>query len=130
MSRQSIVDGKRPKRTPLGSRARLKFDKKEPGFTYRVINDVDDRLIQAQEAGYEFVTGDGALGDPRVAEGGRVDSRISKPVGNGVRGFLMRIPDEYYNADQAEKEKRIAATEAAMKPDKSKNQYGSGLTNE
>lgn len=130
MSRQAMIDEKRPKRTPLGSRARLSFSKKEPGFIYRVINDVDERLVQAQEAGYEFVKGDGTLGDPRAGEGGRVDSRISKPVGNGVRGFLMRIPDEYYKSDQDEKEKRVAASEAAMKPDKSKNQYGSGLTNE
>lgn len=120
----------RPKRTPLGARNRLSFGKQDPNYVYRVINDQDDRLVLAQEAGYEFVTGDDKLGDARVAEGGKIDSRVSKPVGNGVRGYLMRIPKEYYEEDQAAKAARIDETEKAMKPDARKGQYGSGLTNE
>lgn len=120
----------RPKRTPLGARNRLTFGEQDPNFVYRVINDQDDRLKAAQEAGYEFVMGDGQLGDTRVAEGGKVDSRISKPVGNGVRGFLMRIPREYYEEDQKAKADRIDATERAMKPNPAKGEYGPGLTNE
>jgi hypothetical protein len=91
---------------------------------------MDDRLSRAQEAGYEFVTGEGKLGDNRVAEGGKLDSRVSKPVGNGVRGFLMRIPKEYYREDQAAKAAKIDEIESAMKPNKAKGEYGSGLTNE
>lgn len=120
----------RPKRTPLGARARLSFGKQDPNFVYRVINDQDDRLLQAQEAGYEFVMGDEKLGDTRAAEGGKIDSRISKPVGNGVRGFLMRIPRDYYEEDQAAKAERINETEKAMKPNKQKGEYGEGLTND
>lgn len=120
----------RPKRTPLGARARLSFGKQDPNFVYRVINDQDDRLVQAQEAGYEFVMGDEKLGDNRVAEGGKIDSRISKPVGNGVRGFLMRIPKDYYEEDQAAKAASIDETEKAMKPNKAKGEYGEGLINE
>ena len=119
----------RPKRTPLGSRNRLSFGDQDPNFTYRVINDQDDRLLQAQEAGYEFVTGDQPLGDKRAAEGGKIDSRISKPVGNGVRGFLMRIPKEYYEEDQNAKMAKVDETEKALKPDARKGEYGEGLTN-
>ena len=120
----------RPTRTPLGARNRLTFGAQDPNFVYRVINDQDDRIKLAQEAGYEFVTGDAQLGDKRVAEGGKIDSRVSKPVGNGVRGFLMRIPREYYVEDQAAKAARIDETEKAMKPNASKHEYGAGLTNE
>ncbi len=120
----------RPKRTPLGARNRLTFGAQDPNFVYRVINDQDDRLKRAQEAGYEFVVSDEQLGDKRVAEGGKVDSRVSKPVGNGVRGFLMRIPREYYDEDQQAKAQRIDDVEAAMKPNTSKGEYGSGLTND
>ena len=120
----------RPKRTPLGARNRLSFDKQDPNFVYRVINDVEDRLQRAQEAGYEYVVSDEQLGDKRAAEGGKIDSRVSKPVGNGVRGFLMRIPREYYDEDQKVKDARVDSSEQAMKPNKSKGEYGPGLTNE
>ena len=120
----------RPKRTPLGSRNRLSFGDQDPNFVYRVINDQDDRLKQAQEAGYEFVVSDAPLGDKRVAEGGAVDSRVSKPVGNNTRGYLMRIPKEFYKEDQDAKAAKIDATEAAMKPKTAKGEYGEGLTNE
>lgn len=121
----------RPKRTPLGARNRLTFGKQDPNFVYRIVNDQDERLQQALEAGYQFVESDETLGDKRVAEGGKVDSRVSKPVGNGVRGFLMRIPKEYYAEDQKAKMDLVDETEKAMKPDKSRIEkaYGDGLTN-
>ena len=119
----------RPTRTPLGQRNRLSFGEQDPNYVYRVINDHDERLKQAQEAGYEFVTGDTPLGDKRAAEGGKIDSRISKPVGNGTRGFLMRIPKEYYQEDQNAKQQKVDDSEKAMKPDTDRHQYGSGLTN-
>jgi hypothetical protein len=127
--------GNRPDRTkservPLGQRDRLTFDNLEAGYVYRVINDSDDRLARAQKAGYEFVGGDGQLGDVRAGEGGKIDSRISKPVGNNTRGFLMRIKEDWYKEDQAEKIGKIEETEKSMKPDKAAGQYGSGLTNE
>lgn len=121
----------RPKRTPLGARNRLSFGNQDPNYTYRVINDVDDRLKLAQEAGYEFVHGSDKLGDERAAEGGAIDTRVSKPVGNGVRGFLMRIPKEFYNEDQATKMKAVEETEKAMAPAKKRDidgAYGEGLT--
>ena len=120
----------RPQRPPLGARNRLTFGQQDPNYVYRVINDQDDRLQKAQEAGYEFVVSDQKLGDERAAEGGKIDSRVSKPVGNGVRGFLMRIPREYYNEDQQAKANRINDTEASMKPKTAKGEYGSGLTND
>ena len=118
----------RPERTPLGQRNRLTFKGQDPAYHYRWLNDKDDRLQMALEGGYDFVYGDANLaGDSRL-ESTPLDGRISKPAGNGVQTYLMRIPKEFYEADQKAKMQRIDASEATMKPDQSKGQYGDGLT--
>ena len=119
----------RPVRTPLGQRNRLSFKNQDPNYVYRVINDQGDRLEEALEGGYEFVIEDAKLGDARAAEGGKIDSRVSKPVGNGIRGYLMRIRRDLYESDQAVKMGKIAEIEKALKPDPKKGEYGEGLTN-
>jgi hypothetical protein len=123
-------DRSKKERTPLSSRNRLTFDAMEEGYVYRVINDKDDRLQRALDGGYEFVESTEKLGDERAAEGTAIDSRVSKPVGNGITGFLMRIPDGFYKEDQAAKETDLRKTEAAMKPKTDQDQYGDGLTDE
>lgn len=127
MSKRAV---NRPERTPLGQRNRLTFKSMDPNFEYRVINDIDGRLQAAQEAGYEFVTSDETLGDTRAAEATKMGAKVSKPVGGGTTGYLMRIPKEFYDADQQAKADRLKAQEQAMKPDKAKGEYGPGLTNE
>lgn len=119
----------RPTRTPIGARNRLSFpkDQQDPAYHYRVVNDTDDRLNRFLEAGYEFVTGDSALGDARAGEAGSIDSRVSKPVGGGTRGFLMRIKKEWYEEDQAAKAAHINELEAATKPNAQHAQYGEGI---
>ena len=127
----SVQPKNRPKRTPLGARNRLSFviseeDKKK--YKYRVINDQDDRIARAHEAGYEFVGDDQKLGDPRAAEASSLGLNVSKPVGGGVVGYLMRIKKEFYDEDQQAKEEHLKGLENAMKPNKAAGQYGSGLT--
>jgi hypothetical protein len=117
-------------RTPLGTRNVLSFRDLDPKYTYRVINDVDDRLARAQEAGYEFVESKESLGDPKAAQASKVGSHVSKPVGGGRVGYLMRIPNEFYEEDQKAKADKLLETERAMKPNKTKDEYGPGLTNE
>lgn len=120
----------RPERTPLGQRNRLTFKGQDPNYVYRWLNDVDDRLAMAQEGSYEFVYGDHTLaGDSRL-ESTPLDGRISKPAGNGIRAYLMRIPKDLYQADQRAKMEKVDATEDAMKPNAAKGQYGDGLKNE
>lgn len=126
---------KRPNRSkkqriPLGSRNRLTFTNLEDGYKYRVINDQDDRIARALDAGYEFVESDEKLGDTRVAEGTVQGANVAKPVGNGVTGYLMRIPEDWYKEDQKVKMKKIDELEKSMQPDKSGNQYGEGLVSE
>jgi hypothetical protein len=118
----------RPVRTPLGARNRLTYRHQDPNYVYRWVNDQDDRLLQAQEASYEFVRGDAsAAGDSRLEATG-IDGRISKPAGNGVRTFLMRIHKDFYEADQRIKQNAVDTSELSMKPDPHKLQYGDGLT--
>jgi hypothetical protein len=112
-------------------RNKLSFKDKDPNKVYRIVNDDPDseRLNIFLEAGYSFVHGKaGVLGDKAVAEGGAIDSRISKPVGGGKRGYLMCIDKELYEQDQALKAEAIKLTEAATKPKAEQSQYGAGLT--
>jgi len=117
-------------RTPLGARNTLTFSDMEPGYSYRVINDVDDRLTRAEAAGYEFVEAKKGLGDVRAAEATKMGSKVSKPVGGGKVGYLMRIKEEWYQEDQAEKARKISESEATMKASAAKGEYGPGLTND
>jgi hypothetical protein len=127
----SRVAKNRPTRTPLGARNRLTFKGLDTkNFFHRVITDKDDRLDRALEAGYEFVEAEGKLGDVRVAEGTVPGAKVAKPVGNGETGYLMRIPREFYNEDQAAKAAEVNKIEKSMNPDPVKNQYGSGITDE
>jgi hypothetical protein len=60
----------------------------------------------------------------------KVGKKVSKPVGNGVNGYLMRIPKDWYDEDQKAKMKKVDESERAMKPNTATGQYGKGLTNE
>jgi len=53
MTRQSnsTVASARPKRVPISSRNRLAVKQKEDGYSYRIVNDVDDRIARFQDAG-------------------------------------------------------------------------------
>jgi hypothetical protein len=115
-------------RVPLGTRNRLGFRNLDKRFHYHLISDQEDRLDRALEAGYEFVESDEKMGDTRVAEGNTVGSRVAKPVGNDVTGYLMRIPLKFYNEDKAAKAAKIKETEEQMQPDVDRSQYGGGLS--
>jgi hypothetical protein len=120
----------RPKRTPLGMANRLTFKGLNPAYNYRVINDKDGRLQRAIDGGYEFVESTEELGDVRVADATKIGSKVSKPVGHGITGYLMRIKREWYDEDQSKKQERVDEIERSMKPAKAKEEYGPGLTNE
>lgn len=111
------VRGEEKKRVPLGQRNVLSFNNMDPGFQYRVINDVDDRLERAVNAGYEFVEGDAKIGDEMAGDPEQMDSRVTKHVGNGTTGYLMRIKKEWYKEDQIEKQKEVDERVKSLTPD-------------
>ena len=97
----------RKKRVPLGTRDRLRYPKRK-GYTRRVFNDDHDRIQRALDAGYEFVTEpDLPGGDPQVGDASQMGKKVSKEVGSGIKGYLMEIPDEYYEEDQKAKMDKI-----------------------
>lgn len=88
----------------------------EPGYVYRIVNDVGDRVSSLQEQGYEIVTDNSVkIGDRRVGKASQDGSPVQVSVGGGVQGFLMRQKQEYYDEDQKYKQQQIQETERAMK---------------
>ena len=106
----------RPNRISFAQqRNTLTYENKDKDYVYRVFNDVDGRLQNAETAGFEYVHDKEQLGDP-VADGStHIGSVVTKPVGGGKNGVLMRIKREWYEEDQAEKQRNIDETEATLK---------------
>jgi len=123
-------DRSKPMRVKFADRNRVSYNNMDPDYMYRLVNDKDGRIERLQQIGYELVQSDEHIGDYRVAEGSKMGSAVSKPVGNGTTGYLMKIRKEFYMEDRKAKDEVIAHSERAMKPDKSKNETGPGLTNE
>lgn len=94
-----------PRRSSVnGVRNVLKISGKEPGYEYRVVNDVGDRIEQLKEIGYELVQDDKvSVGDRRVANPTKEGSPVKISVGGGITGYVMRIKSEYKAEDDAKK---------------------------
>lgn len=107
----------RPRRTPLEGRNRLKVRNKEEGYFYRIVNDIDDNILNLQERGYEIVPQEkaGMIGDKRVDNPTPPGSSSYLSVGQGTKAVLMRIKQEYYDEDQAVKQAKIDEVEQSMK---------------
>ena len=129
-TRADVQNAQKPKRVPMGRRDVLNVvginDRDQ--FEYRWMNDVDDRLHRAMGAGYSFVDSSGkTVGDATPESARGTGSVMSKRVGSGHTAFLMKIPKEWYDEDQARKAREIAANEAEMKKDltdASQGKYG------
>ena len=108
----------RAERTPLGSfRSKLTVADKDPAFVYRWINDSPGRVEQAQAGGYEHVNDatTGETGETNTDVGSRTSSIVGRSEdGKGMRGYLMRIPKDFYDADQADKQKVNDAVDEAI----------------
>ena len=113
-------------RTPVGQRNILTVKGKDPAFEYRIVNDVEDRITQFQEAGYEIVQSDSVdVGDKRASNGTSIGSAKQLSVGQGTKAFVMKIKKEWYDEDQRAKQRQIAATESAIKePSLNGSDYG------
>jgi hypothetical protein len=113
-------------RVPVSQRNILTVKGKDPNYVYRVVNDIDDRIAQFVEGGYELVDNDSVdVGDKRVSQGTSLGSKKIFSVGQGTKGYLMRIPKEYYDEDQARKQKFVSAQEATIKEKALDGNYGS-----
>lgn len=115
----------RPQRTPVGTRNILTVKGKDPNYVYRIVNDIDDRVQQFKDAGYELVPEQtAAVGDKRVNAASSEGSNKQISVGQGTKAYLMRIKREWYDEDQAAKQGQVAALERATKEKALDGTYG------
>lgn len=130
MTKQSNphIKKERPDRVPLHDQPRdlLTVKHKKEGMVYRWFNDVENRVEKAKRAGWEIVTNeDLRIGERSVDESTHSGTGpISKKVGLGVVAYLMQIPQEYYEEDQASKQAEITEKEATMRSDALSERYG------
>jgi len=112
-------------RVPVSQRNILTVKGKDPAYVYRVVNDTDDRIAQFIEGGYELVDDASTdVGDKRVSQVTSVGSKKIFSVGQGTKGYLMRIPREFYEEDQARKQGFVNQQEASIKEKALDGNYG------
>lgn len=106
----------RPIRVPIGKQNRIAFEKRK-GYHRHIVNDTKDgeNIKSYLLAGYTFVTEKTGGGDARAGADTQIGAPVSRSVGGGIKAFLMEIPEELYNADQAEKQREIDEKEKAIK---------------
>lgn len=107
----------RPRRSPLSVKNRLEVQDKEPGYVYRVVNDVDNRVERLVEQGYEIVPNAkvGAAGSKRVDNPTAPGSSSYISVGSGTKAVVMRQKQEWYQEDQSVKQQQIDEVEQTIK---------------
>ncbi len=84
-------------RMPFGEPELSLYHEEIPGFRLYWFNDQKDRIYRAKRAGYEHVTDRNGEPIARV---------VSREGPREVKGYLMKIPIEYYKADKAAAERR------------------------
>lgn len=118
-TREELNKESRPKRVPVHEANRNRLSVKgidNVNYYHRWVNERDSRIQDFLEGGYEFVVNKSQeVGDGGVDKSHGTSSRIQKGVGGGQVAYLMRIPRELYDEDQAAKMRSIAEAEADMK---------------
>lgn len=119
------VPSGRTQRVPVGTRNVLTVAGKEPGYEYRIINDSGDRVQEFLDAGYEVVDKDSVrVGDKRVNSSSSEGSVKQISVGQGQKGFVVRIRKEWYDEDQLKKQRQVNELERATKEKALDGTYG------
>lgn len=104
---------KRRRRASVGGHALKLSAPARPGFKRRFFNDDGNRLAEAEELGYDFVTDKGIQ---TSAPGSRISRLVgTKANGEPLRAFLMETPDELYAQGLAEKEDACRMVDDAIR---------------
>lgn len=106
----------RRERPPVGGlRDILTIANKDPNYEYRWVKDVPGRIKWLEERGWEIVQDDLKVGQETVdSPKGKLASALTRFGGGVVTLVAMRIPKEWYDADQAAKQELIDAQEESM----------------
>lgn len=99
----------------------------DKNFYYRWVIDKDDRLAIFLRAGYTFVQKTEVpaqfIGDWEVETSKGTDSRLTRSMGGGKMGWLMKLPLDIRSIYEAEKEADILETERSMRRSKSQSAH-------
>lgn len=115
----------RVRRTPVGRRNVLTITGKEPGYQYRIVNAEGGRVQEFLDNGWEVVERDSVrVGDKRVGAASSEGTAAEVQVGQGMKAIVLRIKDEWYQEDQAEKQAHIDTLEKATKAEALNGTYG------
>lgn len=84
------------------------------------VNDKDSRLQGVLKAGYEHVR-TAKVGDSNVDGTHNQDGVVSRDMGKGIIAYLMKQRRDYYDEDQATKQREVDETEESIRRDKNDN---------
>lgn len=106
--------GRGRKRNPInGYRDILKVDGQEAGWHYCWVPDSD--VPRYEDADYEHVVHDVVVGHKRINSANAIGGKVNIPGGNGVTLYLMRVPQDIFEEDQANLQAEIDERERTMK---------------
>jgi hypothetical protein len=115
-----VTRSDRPKRVPInGYRNILTVEGQEPGWHYVWVNDATqahgtNNVPRFEDAGYQFVEHSVSVGDRKINSASQVGGKVTRSMGNGVTGYLMRLPQEDYDSDQAALQAEINESERGL----------------
>lgn len=106
-------------RVPIGANRDITNVTDTPdGYIDYWVNDDDGRVGETfKRAGYEHVV-KAKMGSSSVDGSHAQDGVVSKDMGKGVTAYLMRQRKDWYDEDQAEKQKIVDSTEDSMRKKK------------
>ncbi len=106
----------RPQRVPInGSRDKLSVRGQQPGWHYCWVN--EDRVERYLAGGYEFVSHEVHVGDRKIDQASMIGGKVAMAVGNGLTGYLMRCPQEYFDEEMKLTNDRTDETEQSLRKD-------------
>ena len=112
---EQLARRNRRSRSPIdGRRNILTVKGLAPGMVGRWVDNSPERVDQLLEQGYDFVRENVQVGDLSIDGGAKLGATITKRVGGGKEAILMQIPQEWYDADHAEKQKIVDKRETAI----------------
>jgi hypothetical protein len=108
-----------------GTEGKLKIGHAIDGYHLHIFNDSPGRIDTALQSGYEFVTPDevGGTGTNVVSSNTDVGDKVRFLVGlaedgGPMYGYLMKIKQEWYDEDQAERIGRTQQIDSALRKGK------------
>ena len=102
-------------RVPIGAKRDIINCSDTPeGYVDRWVNDDPGRIDKFKAAGYEFVES-GKVGTSGVDGTHSEQGVVSKDMGKGVTAYRMRQRADYFEEDQAEKQRIVDESENAMR---------------